>query len=141
VVGSKKPIKVAVIGGGCASIAAAFELTRPEHGGKYDVTVYQMGWRLGGKGASGRGAAGRVEEHGLHVQRNLRPNAFRYRASIKSRRMLDLSSCARPRSRTPIEAEVMTDDILRPSTFYSNINRWVEYFFNRIGAVEVAQLV
>jgi uncharacterized protein with NAD-binding domain and iron-sulfur cluster len=100
-----------------------------------------MGWRLGGKGASGRGAAGRVEEHGLHVQRNLRPNAFRYRASIKSQRMLDLSSCARPRSRTPIEAEVMTDDILRPSTFYSNINRWVEYFFNRIGAVEVAQLV
>ena len=88
VVGSKKPIKVAVIGGGCASIAAAFELTRPEHGGKYDVTVYQMGWRLGGKGASGRGAAGRVEEHGLHVQRNLRPNAFRYRASIKSQRML-----------------------------------------------------
>jgi uncharacterized protein with NAD-binding domain and iron-sulfur cluster len=77
VVGSKKPIKVAVIGGGCASIAAAFELTRPEHGGKYDVTVYQMGWRLGGKGASGRGAAGRVEEHGLHVWLGSYDNAFR----------------------------------------------------------------
>ena len=48
----KKPIEVAVIGGGCASIAAAFELTRPEHKGKYHVTIYQLGWRLGGKGAS-----------------------------------------------------------------------------------------
>jgi len=27
----QKPIEVAVIGEGCASLAAAFELTRPEH--------------------------------------------------------------------------------------------------------------
>jgi uncharacterized protein with NAD-binding domain and iron-sulfur cluster len=35
----------------------------------YDITVYQMGWRLGGKGASGRNRAhaDRVEEHGLHI--------------------------------------------------------------------------
>ena len=45
-----KPIEVAVIGGGCASLAAAFELTRPEPQGRYHVTVYQVGWRLGGKG-------------------------------------------------------------------------------------------
>ena len=31
------------------------------------ITVYQRGWRLGGKGASSRGAHGRIEEHGLHV--------------------------------------------------------------------------
>jgi len=72
-----RPIKVAVVGGGCASIAAAFELTRPEHGGKYDVTVYQLGWRLGGKGASGRGPALRIEEHGLHVWLGFYENAFR----------------------------------------------------------------
>ncbi len=71
------PIRVAVVGGGCAALTAAFELTRPEHQGKYKVTVYQMGWRLGGKGASGRGVAGRVEEHGLHLWMGFYENAFR----------------------------------------------------------------
>ena len=72
-----RPIEVAVIGGGCASIATAFELTRPEHRGKYHVTIYQTGWRLGGKGASGRGPAQRIEEHGLHVWLGFYENAFR----------------------------------------------------------------
>lgn len=66
-----------MIGGGCASIAAAFELTRPEHSGKYHVTIYQLGWRLGGKGASGRGPSGRIEEHGFHVWLGFYENAFR----------------------------------------------------------------
>jgi uncharacterized protein with NAD-binding domain and iron-sulfur cluster len=71
------PIKVAVIGGGCAAISAAFELSRPEHKGKYQVTIYQLGWRLGGKGASGRGPANRIEEHGLHLWMGSYENAFR----------------------------------------------------------------
>ena len=75
--GRSRPIKVAVIGGGCASIAAAFELTRPEHKGRYQLTVYQTGWRLGGKGASGRGPAGRIEEHGLHIWLGYYENAFK----------------------------------------------------------------
>ncbi len=75
--GEKKPIEVAIIGGGCASITAAFELTRPQHNGKYHVTIYQVGWRLGGKGASGRGSADRIEEHGLHVWQGFYENAFR----------------------------------------------------------------
>ncbi|MCG8555134.1 MAG: NAD(P)-binding protein [Proteobacteria bacterium] len=58
-------------------MAAAFELTRPELAGKYDVTVYQLGWRLGGKGASGRGPADRIEEHGLHLWMGFYENAFR----------------------------------------------------------------
>src|SRR5262249_7887486 len=62
---------------GCAAMAAAFELTRPEHEGKYHVTVYQQGWRLGGKGASGRGPAERIEEHGFHVWLGFYENAFR----------------------------------------------------------------
>lgn len=70
-------IEVAIIGGGCAGIAAAFELTRPEHQGRYHVTVYQQGWRLGGKGASGRGPADRIEEHGFHVWLGFYENAFR----------------------------------------------------------------
>ncbi|HEY2256485.1 MAG TPA: NAD(P)-binding protein, partial [Variovorax sp.] len=75
--GRDGPIRVAVIGGGCASITTAFELTQPVHQGKYQVTVYQQGWRLGGKGASGRGPAGRIEEHGLHVWLGFYENAFR----------------------------------------------------------------
>jgi len=67
--------KVAIIGGGCAGLAAAFELSRPDHG--FDVTVFQQGFRLGGKGASGRGPAGRIEEHGLHVWMGYYDNAFR----------------------------------------------------------------
>lgn len=73
----QKPIRVAIVGGGCGSITTAFELTRPEHRGKYQVTVYQLGWRLGGKGASGRGPAARIEEHGFHVWMGFYENAFR----------------------------------------------------------------
>jgi len=72
-----RPVRVALVGGGCAGIAAAFELTRPHLRGTYEVTVYQQGWRLGGKGASGRGAHGRIEEHGLHVWMGFYENAFR----------------------------------------------------------------
>lgn len=66
-----------MIGGGCASMAAAWELTKPEHQGRYAVTVFQEGWRLGGKGASGRGPSGRIEEHGLHIWLGFYDNAFR----------------------------------------------------------------
>ena len=41
------------------------------------ITVYQRGWRLGGKGASSRGEHGRIEEHGLHVWLGYYDNAFR----------------------------------------------------------------
>lgn len=71
------PIRVAVLGGGVGAITAAFDLTSPRHRGRYDVTVYQLGWRLGGKGASGRGANGRIEEHGLHIWLGFYENAFR----------------------------------------------------------------
>ena len=72
-------IKVAVLGGGCGAMAAAFELTKTaELRERYEVTVYQQGWRLGGKGASGRNAAyaDRIEEHGLHAFLGFYENAF-----------------------------------------------------------------
>lgn len=74
---AEKPAEVAIIGGGCAGLATAFELSRPVHKGRFQVTVYQQGWRLGGKGASGRGVAGRIEEHGLHIWLGFYENAFR----------------------------------------------------------------
>jgi uncharacterized protein with NAD-binding domain and iron-sulfur cluster len=73
-------IRVAVLGGGCGAMSAAFELTRTaELRARYDVTVYQQGWRLGGKGASGRegACAQRIQEHGLHAFLGFYENAFR----------------------------------------------------------------
>ena len=51
--------KIAVLGGGPTALAAIYWLTStPELRAKYEITLYQMGWRLGGKGASGRGKTG-----------------------------------------------------------------------------------
>src|SRR5215218_9293601 len=75
-----QPTKVAVLGGGVGGMTAAFELTATaELRERFDVTVYQLGWRNGGKGASGRNAAiaDRIEEHGLHVWFGFYDNAFR----------------------------------------------------------------
>ncbi|MBC7992897.1 MAG: NAD(P)-binding protein [Rhizobacter sp.] len=74
------PQKIAVLGGGVAAMTAAYYLTdQPGWQNQYDITVYQMGWRLGGKGASGRNAAlgERIEEHGLHIWFGFYQNAFR----------------------------------------------------------------
>ena len=49
--GSSQNVRVAILGGGAGALAAAYGLIQQ---GSYDITVYQMGWRLGGKGASGR---------------------------------------------------------------------------------------
>lgn len=45
---------------------------------RYEVTVYQQGWRLGGKGAAGRqrDAGDRILEHGIHVFLGWYHNAF-----------------------------------------------------------------
>jgi uncharacterized protein with NAD-binding domain and iron-sulfur cluster len=69
--------KVAVLGGGMAGLAAAWALSGKELEGQFEVTVYQRGWRLGGKGAGSRGINGRIEEHGLHVWLGYYENAFR----------------------------------------------------------------
>ena len=67
---------IAIIGGGVAGLTAAFELTKP---GLYPgdcVTVYQAGWRLGGKCATGRDERHRIIEHGLHLWFGYYENAF-----------------------------------------------------------------
>ncbi len=67
-----------ILGGGIAGISVAWELSKPGRTDRPEsITVYQRGWRLGGKGASGRGVNGRVEEHGLHVWLGYYDNAFR----------------------------------------------------------------
>jgi uncharacterized protein with NAD-binding domain and iron-sulfur cluster len=61
-------------------MTAAFGLTSyPGWQDQYEVALYNLGWRLGGKGASGRNPdeAQRIEEHGLHVWMGHYENAFR----------------------------------------------------------------
>ncbi|HWJ25333.1 MAG TPA: hypothetical protein VNS32_02265, partial [Flavisolibacter sp.] len=64
-----------------------FELLKSDNfEGNYEITVYQMGWRIGGKGASGREKVPdysdplqnnqRILEHGLHAWFGWYDNAF-----------------------------------------------------------------
>lgn len=64
--------KIAVLGGGIGSLSAVFHITeKPGWADEYEITVYQQGWRLGGKCASGHDMrpefASRIYEHGLHL--------------------------------------------------------------------------
>lgn len=71
--------RVHILGGGMAGLTCAYHLSStPALRARYHVTVHQMGWRLGGKLASGRSPARahRNEEHGLHVWFGFYDNAF-----------------------------------------------------------------
>jgi uncharacterized protein with NAD-binding domain and iron-sulfur cluster len=60
-----------------AGLSTAWRLSEPGWRDRFDsITVYQRGWRLGGKGASSRGTHGRIEEHGLHIWLGSYENAF-----------------------------------------------------------------
>ncbi len=70
--------RVAILGAGMGGLAAAWRLSEPGwREGIESITVYQRGWRLGGKGASSRGPNGRIEEHGLHLWLGYYENSFR----------------------------------------------------------------
>ena len=71
--------RVAILGGGLSGLVTAWNLTAPEQAGKFDVTIHQLGWRLGGKCATGRNEDehDRIQEHGLHVFMGAYQNAFR----------------------------------------------------------------
>ncbi|MBK9260091.1 MAG: NAD(P)-binding protein [Polyangiaceae bacterium] len=81
-------VRVAVLGGGMGALTAAYALTSPEnpHAQAYELTVYQLGFRLGGKGASGRSldphCFGRIEEHGLHNLFGFYENTFQMMRSV-----------------------------------------------------------
>ncbi len=104
---SKK--QIAILGGGMAALTAAFELSStPELRNRYAITVYQMGWRLGGKGASGRNAkkADRIEEHGLHVLMGFYHNAFKM-----------LRACYEELGRAPGTPLATLDEAVKPHSF------------------------
>ena len=102
------PKKIAVLGGGIAGLTAAYYLSRtPALRDEFEVTVYQMGWRLGGKLASGRDMQGRSLEHGLHVWFGCYDNAFRmlqevYAARPAGARFQAWTDAVKPQPFTPI---------------------------------------
>src|SRR5207237_7266839 len=80
------PTKIAILGGGCGGLAAAWALTAtPALRERFEVTVYEHSWALNGKGASGRmpdswgqnGRGQRIHEHGLHIWFGFYVHAFR----------------------------------------------------------------
>lgn len=77
--GEGERIKVAVLGGGLGAMSAAWGLLQSKDADRYDITIYQKGWRLGGKSASGRNraVADRIEQQGLHLWGGMYENAFR----------------------------------------------------------------
>jgi uncharacterized protein with NAD-binding domain and iron-sulfur cluster len=77
---AQKRKRIAILGGGPAGLSTAYHLTnKPGWEDEYEITVYQMGWRLGGKAASSRASkeyGERIEEHGIHLFGNFYLNMF-----------------------------------------------------------------
>lgn len=73
-----QPKKIAIFGGGMSALTTAYELTNhADWQNNYDITIYQMGWRVGGKTSTGRGKHDTIEEVGIHIFQGWYDNAFK----------------------------------------------------------------
>ena len=100
--------RIAVLGGGVGALCAVWALTQaPDWRERFDITVYQIGWRLGGKGASGRNKVmgHRIEEHGLHIWAGFYENAFRI-----------MRSCYAELNRPPGSPLATIEDAFKPQS-------------------------
>lgn len=76
--------KVLVLGAGPAGLTAAHGLSNtPELRARYEVHVYQVGWRAGGKVTSGRkGIEKRIQQNGTHYLFGCYDNSFKVAKDI-----------------------------------------------------------
>ncbi|MEM7327714.1 MAG: NAD(P)-binding protein [Pseudomonadota bacterium] len=108
--------KIAILGGGISALATAFELKRLDTADTLDITIHQMGWRLGGKCASSRnhlpGMDFRNEEHGLHVLGGWYHNTFQMlrRVYTEWEQMPDTDSVAISDAFVPMNGAVLFDE-------------------------------
>jgi uncharacterized protein with NAD-binding domain and iron-sulfur cluster len=118
--------RIAILGGGIAGLSTAYQLSRTQElRDRFEVTVYQMGWRLGGKIASGRDATGRNLEHGLHVWFGCYDNAFAmlkevYAARQGSGPLAKWTDALKPQPFTPIGTQTARGWTYLPVTWPPN---------------------
>ncbi len=118
-----KKKQVAIVGGGTAGMVAAWGILNSPCAEDFEITIYQYGWRLGGKCASGRNAAQgqRIEEHGLHIWGGMYENAFAIvrdiYASLARDKNLPLSTWYDPDS--PATSAFWPHDYVSLSEFYA----------------------
>ncbi|EMM83000.1 NAD(P)-binding Rossmann-like domain protein [Leptospira interrogans str. 2006001854] len=92
------------------SLVTAYEITsKPNWKEHYDITIYQLGWRLGGKGASGRNqnVFNRIEEHGLHIWFGFYDHAFRL-----------IRKCYEELSRPLFSPLAIWEEAFKPANFF-----------------------
>lgn len=140
---SAGPKRIAILGGGVASLATAYELSSlPDFARKYELTVYQQGHRLGGKAASSRARPSpgveRIEEHGLHMFFGFYENAF----DLMRRAYQDLAQLPYAPGETYrfdlAHAFLPHDLIMLGSTYKGRVRSWALPFPRRDGAPGVA---
>ncbi|EMJ95366.1 NAD(P)/FAD-dependent oxidoreductase [Leptospira alstonii] len=105
-----KKEKVVILGGGLGSLVTAYEITsRPDWQKKYEITIYQLGWRLGGKGASGRNrdVYDRIEEHGLHIWFGFYDHSFQL-----------IKKCYQELGRPLTEPLAVWEEAFKPANFF-----------------------
>lgn len=124
---SKK--KIVIFGTGVGALSTAFELTDyPGWNELYDITIYQMGWRAGGKTASSRGINNRVQERGIHILQGWYWNMFRMlRGAYDERRDNKIDPSQKFQSWT--DAVVKDDTTLLTTTKRNNEEEWESWPF------------
>jgi uncharacterized protein with NAD-binding domain and iron-sulfur cluster len=119
--------KIVILGGGMASLSAAYELT--DYDGwedNYEITLYQVGWRLGGKTATGRGQCDRIEEHGIHILQGWYDSTFRLLRSVYDERKKENLAPGSPLQ------DVFKDGLVANNTtlfteFVPELGKWVNW--------------
>jgi uncharacterized protein with NAD-binding domain and iron-sulfur cluster len=126
-----QPLKIAVLGGGISSLSAIYDLTSAaDWKDKFDITVYQLGWKLGGKGASSRDPqyGNRIEEHGLHIWLGFYENAFRLMRDCYSNLrghplcFSGWEEAFKPHSFVVLEERIGEEWVRWPTTFPTNMS-------------------